>query len=223
MIQDRNIRRSLVSLLGIVIGLAAPGKFARAEGGNVMPPEAKPYGYSLGDVAKAIAYFTASGNNEALKPNTPFQILYLNGTNAFTVKTGTKFFVPLFGFDDSPPVLGQFPTTQEEAEFYFFDQSEVGVEFAEIVVDGQVTEIGPEYASAPATTPNLPDGGGSHFAQVGAFLTPLSKGTHSVTIRFLADGDALAPIGGIFAFEATYTVTVRCHATKGTKPWFTRF
>ena len=208
MIHGRITRRFFVSLLGMVIGFAALGRSARADGGNVMPPEAKPSGYSLDDIAKAIAYFTTSGNNEALKPKTPFQILYLNGTNTFTVKTGTKFFVPLFGFDDSPPVLGQFPTTQEESEDYFFDQSQVGVEFAQIVVDGKVTEIGPEYASAPALTPNLPDGGGSHFAQVGAFLTPLTKGTHTVTIRFLANGDALAPIGGIFAFEATYTVTV---------------
>jgi hypothetical protein len=45
----------------------------------------------------------------------------------------------------------------------------------------------------------------SHFIQLGAFLTPLSPGTHTVTIQGIFDGDAL---GFVFSFSATYTVIV---------------
>ena len=53
---------------------------------------------------------------------------------------------------------------------------------------------------------------GVHFVyEIGAFLTPLSKGTHTVTYRGIFDGDLLAPYfpGGVFEFEDTYTVIVK--------------
>ena len=46
------------------------------DGGNVLPPNASPYGYSLDDMAKALALFDTSGNDLSYYPKTPFQILY---------------------------------------------------------------------------------------------------------------------------------------------------
>ena len=74
----------------------------------------------------------------------------------------------------------------------------------EVVVDGDVTPLGPKYAGG-AVTPNLPTGGSS-YTVVAAFLTPLTKGSHTVTIRGLLAG---AFLGGVpFGFEVTYTVNV---------------
>ena len=52
--------------------------------------------------------------------------------------------------------------------------------------------------SRPVFVAGLLDGGGSHFIQIGAFLSPLSKGTHTVTIRATLDGAALG--GAVFSF-----------------------
>lgn len=40
------------------------------------------------------------------------------------------------------------------------------------------------------------------------FLTPLSPGTHTVTIQARLTGEALEGFGGVFEFELTYTVIV---------------
>jgi hypothetical protein len=57
----------------------------------------------------------------------------------------------------------------------------------------------------------LLDGGGSNFIQVGAFLTPLTKGTHTVTIQVTFDGDVILELTGgePLTWEATYTVIVK--------------
>ncbi len=185
---------------------------AYAGGGNVQPPTAKPSGYALEDMAEELAYFSTSGNNPEFYPDTPFQILSTSETNVFHVRTGTKFFVPLAFVSDSEPILGDFPddsSTAKEVQDYFFDKEQLGVRDLAIEVDGKVTPIGRKYLAGPVSTPDLPDGG-SHFIQVGAFLTPLSKGTHTVTIRGVFDGDLLIPFFGDdpFFFEITYTVIV---------------
>ena len=161
-------------------------------------------------MAKALAVFTTSGNDLANYPNTPFQILYTSPTNSFNVTPGTRFFVPLFLFDDSPPIVGSFPTKPgPAAQEYIFDDAQVGADGLEIIVDGLPTSIGPMYVAGPVDTQPLPDGGGTHVIQVGAFLTPLSKGTHTVTISGTFDGDAFAATyGGGVSFEFTYTVIV---------------
>jgi hypothetical protein len=184
---------------------------AAADGGNVLPPTASPSGYTLADMAEELAFFDTSGNNLAYYPDTPFQILYVDPAveNTFTVKTGTLFFVPLFSLDDSPPIIGAFPANAADAEGYVFGDTQIGADEVEIEVDGLVTSIGPEYVAGPVVTPALPDGGGTHLIQVGAFLTPLSKGTHTVTIRGTFDGDAVvASLGSAISFEFTYTVIV---------------
>ncbi len=205
--------RHVAHFLCLGLGLALLAPAARAGGGNIMPPSAKPDGYSLADMSEALAYFTSSGNNSAYYPDTPFQILYIDyatGSLNFTVDPGTKFFVPVFGIDDSPPIWGDFPSGPAGVRNYLLSDEEVGVKDAEIVVDGKATSLSADYA-AYANTPGLLDGGGNHFIQVGAFLTPLTKGTHTVTIRVYADGDAIDPIipGGVWSFEVSYTVTVR--------------
>ena len=46
--------------------------------------------------------------------------------------------------------------------------------------------------------------------QIGAFVNPLTKGTHKVTIRGIFDGDAaLDAFGGPFVGSVTYTVIVQ--------------
>jgi hypothetical protein len=206
---DATIRQSFMAQVSLLVISALWARPALADDGPVLPATATPAGYSLADMAAEMAYFSTSGNNSSLYPDTPFQVLYVDsatGTNTFTVRTGTKFFVPLAFIDDSPPILGDFPTDPSEAADYVFSPMELGAHDLEIVVDGQATSLGPDYVAGPVFAPGLLDGGGSHFIQIGAFLTPLAKGTHTVTIQGVLDGDA---IGGVFAFQISYTVIVQ--------------
>lgn len=213
------LRGSFVVVAATLLGASA---VALGGGGNVQPPQATPSGYSLAKMAAELAYFNSSGNDPKYYPDTPFQILFTNGadasivdqtllitgTNTFEhVKTGTRLFVPVFGFDDSPPVVGDYPAGSRDAADYIFDPTEVGAHDVFIEVDGQVTELGPDYVAGPVTVPGLLDGGGSHEIQSGVFLTPLTKGTHQVTIGATFDGMALVDAYGI-AIEIEYTYTV---------------
>jgi hypothetical protein len=173
----------------------------------------------------AAAAFTASRNDPAFYPDTPFQILFsanfdvaedgpgllVTGSNEFTVSAGTMFYVPLQNADDSPTVAGEYPATKQDAVHYFFDQSQLGGRDFEIVVDGQSRSVGPAYLAGPVTTAPLPDGGGTHMITLGVFVTPMRPGTHTVTIRGGLFGDAMPPVLDpytFFRFEFTYTVEV---------------
>jgi len=198
-------------------------------GGNVLPAAALSHGLSLTDMAGLTALFTTSGNDLSQYPQTPFQILFvdpktetfslvqgglvLTGTNQFTVAAGTPFYVPVAFVDDSPPILGTFPTNPSAVANYVFAQDQVGMTNLQIIVDGQVTPIGSAYAAGPVQTPPLLDGGGTHIITVGAFLTPLSPGTHTVAIAGEFSGVLFQQVTGL-AFEQfsfTYTVTVTPH------------
>jgi hypothetical protein len=161
-------------------------------GGEVMPPSARPFGFSLRDAAGKNAQFVTSGNNPQFFPTTPFQMLFADpntigfsslpgnglletGSNSFRVPEGTKFYVPIQNVDDSPPVVGIFPTSSSTAASYWFDSSQLG-ESQFIVVDGKTTSIGATYLVGPITTQPLQDGGGTHIITIGVFLTPLNKG-----------------------------------------------
>jgi hypothetical protein len=202
-----SMKQSLFSMATLVVLLCGAGLVV-AGGGNVQPATASPAGYSLEDMAEAMAYFSTSGNDLDFYPNTPFQILYTSDTNTFTVRTGTKFFVPVLYIDDSPPILGDFPDDEDDIPAYVFGRDQLGGHDFQIIVDGKATTLGPAYA-AGAHAPGLLDGGGSNFIQVGGFLTPLSKGKHTVTIQGVLDGDViLAVFGSAYTFEDTYTVIV---------------
>lgn len=211
----------------LTFGKTNPGTLAyegrddhpHAGGGDLLPPTAKPKGYSLSDIAKATAAFSVSGpgnRSSANEPKIPFQILYTSDINkppnTFSVRPGTMLYVPIAFADDSPIILGTFPDFADSAAVanYFFSPDQLGAEFLEIVVDGQVASIGEDSGYAVGVkTPPLPDGGGTHYLTVAVFLTPFTKGTHTVTIRGKFTGTALG--GETFEFKDTYTVTVKTH------------
>ena len=89
---------------------------------------------------------------------------------------------------------------------YIFKKKELGAQSLEIEVDGKITSIKKDSGYfVGVTTEPLPDGGGTHDITAAVFLTPLTKGTHTVTIRAKFTGDA---VGGLFEFEIPYTVIV---------------
>ena len=217
------VRRAVAATVVVVAFLGAAGE-SLAAGGNVLPPQARLRGWTRADMTKALAAFTTSGNDPAFYPDTPFQALYVDhstievhedggglfftGTNVFTVPRQTMFFVPVWNVNDSPPIIGDFPETMAEAVSYFFDADQVGGQGFAVVVDGQVTPLGPEYLAGPVATP-LPDGG-SHMVTVGAFLTPFSVGTHTVRILGGIFGDLVGEALGVTHLrqDLTYTVHV---------------
>lgn len=204
------ISRCLTATLTTCLCLAAFSLSAVAGSGHVLPPTATPQGWSLDDMASAIANFSLTGNDPAFYPDTPFQIIYRHPGNAFTLKPGTFLYVKVIFIDDSAPVIGNWPADKSEAGNYFFGRTELGAHDLEIEVDGKVYSLDdPGYVGGPVPTPNSPTGG-EHFIQTGAFVTPLSRGFHTLTIRGVLDGDAMiAATGGFpFATEITYTITV---------------
>jgi hypothetical protein len=226
---------------------AAQGRAVAAgsgTGAGILPSTANPHGYSLADLNGLTATFTASGNNPAYLPETPFQVLYTDSSlvsanpddcttfaplcgltvtdnaetglsNTFKVKTGTMFYVPVLNADDSPPVVGTFPTTPSEAQHYVFDPAQLGGRDITVQVDGKTVQLGPEYVAGPATTEPLPDGGGTHFVTIGVFINPLTPGMHTIRIQGGYFGDAFratyVPLfGWNFLWESlTYSVEVK--------------
>ena len=101
---------------------------------------------------------------------------------------------------------------------YLTSPDELGAKVLEINVDGEVTSliktVGVEvtslgYAVGVDVEPEtLPDGGGTRLVVAAAFLTPLTKGTHTVTIRALLTGHAFKFPPFKFEFEIPYTVIV---------------
>ena len=212
-------------VLTLLIVLAVGPTLALAqEGGHVLPGKAHPHGYSLTDMLIASAVFNSGGSNPTNPntpiPNTPFQILFADlsdttfsslpcgGVTAhghgfytpFVVKAGTPFYVPLIGADDSPPVLGTFPTTDRTALDYFFNADQLGGQNWVITVDGRSTAVGPEFLAGPVTTQPLPDGGGTHAIWLAVFLTPLSVGDHTIHFSGQLEG-VLACFGEDFTYK----------------------
>lgn len=195
------------ALFALACFLASAGT-AIAGGGNVLPPTAKAKGHSLAEAAGDTAHFNVGPRTaDTLPAGFPFQILYVDGSGnlTFNVKPGTMFYVPAVYSDSTDGAFWPFPDVNDAdaVSDYYFDPAQLGAEYIDIVVDGETTPLGPSYAVG-AVTPGLPSGGSS-YTVVAAYLTPMSKGTHFVTIRVLLTG---AFIGGAFAFETTYTVNV---------------
>lgn len=221
----KNSRRILLAVILVVPGFTLATRAAfNGGGGGVLPAWATPHGYSLKEMASAIALFSTSGNSALYYPTTPFQILYedvntvvgtpvdgglvVTGSNSFTVDSRKQFFVAIAYFDDSPPVEGNFPADASEAVGYVFGQQQIGTSAIEIIVDGQSTSIGPNYVAGPVLTASLLDGGGRHFISLGAFLSPLAVGTHTVTMKATESGDAIVASGLDFV-SAVFTYTIK--------------
>ena len=201
--------RCRITAVAAGLCLAASSLSVTAGSGNVLPPTAKPQGWSIDDMAAAVANFSISGNNLDFYPDTPFQIIFRHPGNSFTVKPGTFLYVKVIFIDDSAPVIGNWPADKSGVADYFFGRTELGAHDLEIEVDGKVFSLdNPGYVGGPVPTPDSPDGS-TYFIQTGAFVTPLSPGTHKLTIRGVLDGDAMvAALGGPFATEIHYTITV---------------
>lgn len=184
---------------------------AHAGGGRVLSPGARPHRYSLSDMAAATALFNSGPRVPGTEPETPFQILYVpsDGNTEFTVPAGTFFYVPLVWSDNTEPILGDFPedvTDLDAVLEYYQSPEQFGAQLMEIEVDGNVTSLVKRGYPVGVVAPTSI--GGTEYTVVAAFLSPMSKGTHTVTIRGFFQGDALEPFGGVFAFELTYTVHV---------------
>ncbi len=232
----RSGRRSASIVLGCVaILLIAMSPSATAapkvdDRGNhksyVLSPNARPYGISLRDMAAKTALFTTNGNSLDFYPRTPLQVLYASsfefstpnggwlftGGNNFTVRGGTKFYVPLQNATDSPPVVGNWPSNDWQAKRYFFDKRQLGARDYEIVVDGRRTLLGPDYVAGPVRSPApLGDGGGNEIITLGAFIGPLPQGIHTVQISGQIAGKALQEAYDIafLAGDFTYTIEVK--------------
>jgi hypothetical protein len=112
--------------------------------------------------------------------------------------------------DDSPPFPSPYPSNHHDAVLYMFDhQYYYGPNF-QVTIDGHATTVGSQYVAGPVTTSPLPDGGGTHIITLGAFVRPLTPGTHTVSISGAVSGDGVqAAYGYSFTSEAdTYTVHV---------------
>lgn len=201
----KKISIALVSAVAVV-GTVGSVQAETLSGGDVLPANATPNGYSLTDLAKLIAPFQDTFDTSLL-PSTPFQILYIptptSTSNSFTVNSDTLFYVPLSSVNDSPPILGTFPSDASQSAFYFFDKSQLGGRDFTITVDGKSTPIGAEYLAGPVMTEKLPNGGMNSIV-LGAFLSPFSVGTHTVEIKTQFDGDLLG--GQVFSGDVVYTI-----------------
>src|SRR5258708_1338614 len=131
------------ALAALLLGLSAilSTSSARAASGNVLPPRATPLGWSLDEMTAAVANFSISGNDPAYYPDTPFQIIYRHPGNTFTVKPGAYFYVNVVFFDDSAPIIGDWPADKSGAAEYIFGRHELGGHDLFIEVDGNVTSL----------------------------------------------------------------------------------
>ena len=217
-------------LVATLLAIVLAATLALADGGgNVMPATAKPHGYSLDDMTVKMAPFQTSGNNMAFYPKTPFQILYMaafnppvsfscpdnkgvgilfQGTNSFMVTSGTPFFVPLWAADDSPPVLPPFPIHASMAGDYFFDPALVGARDTVVIVDGQTTTLDKDYVGYAYFADALPNSAHG-IVLLGAFLTPMSVGTHTVTIKGTIAGDGVLTYWGAPCYAEDYSYLVK--------------
>lgn len=187
------------ALLSLILALAAPAIAVPAAHANpdVFPPNANPAGYSLERMAAEHAAPEGGG-------------LVVTGENTFGVQKNTRFYLPILHVNDSPPVIGTFPSAPGNvATSYFFGPSQVGAEPAIVTIDGKTTTLGAPYLAGPVQTPPLFDGG-NHIMTLGAFLKPVKRGTHTIHASGNVAGDAFSQAFGLsfLRFEFTYTVNV---------------
>lgn len=180
-------RGAIALLLSVAATLVAPVYSSAQSYGAVYPPNAIVRGYTLQDFVVPVSSFNQTGNTEmSLYPKTVVQVLYSpNNPDPFVVNPGTCFFVPLWGIDDSAPILAFdniFPATHEEAVYNFFSPDQCGARNFAIYVDGVKTDIGPAYLVGPETSSAPMPWGGTHVYMLCAFVNQMAKGNHTVRI-----------------------------------------
>ena len=205
---------SALSLLAV-----APARSATL-GGDILPSNTVLNGFSLTDMAAAIAPWQDSilpPGNPALLPSTPFQLLTLAASN-YTVSSDTYFYVPIASVNDSPTILGTFPTNASQAESYWFDTRQLGVT-ASITVDGQKSFLDASYLAGPVNVP-LPTGGGNNSVVFATFLAPFAPGTHTVSVQSVFAGRLLDGLCGpdVCAGGFDYTITSVATSTAVPEP-----
>jgi hypothetical protein len=174
------------------------------EGGYVLPPFAIPYGYSLFDMAEETAVYNVGifVGDTPTPPDVPFEVL----EGDTTVSPGTILYVPIFFADNSPPLPSYgFPKNiaDQEADADYLDFvvfTDYGVTAFFVQVDGENTILDDDYITGVKTAP-LADGGGNRYISTACFLSPLTRGAHTVGFGGIVDG---APVVFI-----SHTVTVR--------------
>jgi hypothetical protein len=191
---------------------AAPARSATL-GGDILPSNTVLNGFSLTDMAAAIAPWQDTFDPARL-PSTPFQLLTLAQTN-YTVTSDTYFYVPIASVNDSPPILGTFPTTASQAESYWFDARQLGVT-ASITVDGQKSFLDASYLAGPVNVP-LPNGG-SNTVVFATFLAPFAPGTHTVSGQALFAGRLLDGLCGPDVCRGGFDYTITSVATATAVP-----
>ena len=193
----------------------------------VVPANQKALGYSLWDMANATAHFNTGDRcaPPTEPPSSLFKILVTCGDPPynFEVKEGTMFYVPVFMLDDSPPVIGSFPDVRDKLDLnsYIYSPNQVGTVFGMITVDGWHYLLNKNYLTGVDVWPPLPDGGGTRYATVAAFLKPLGKGWHTIEISAMLAGKEMKPwceaVNNMFSisfckdeydFKITYNVNV---------------
>jgi hypothetical protein len=165
--------------------------------GNVLSPKVEPKGYSLSDMAKLTAAFNVTDHSGAFPDvvnGHPFQGLFITSTNTFDVNEDTILYVPVILSDDSSPVVGNIPNVnnQHALERYFYSQKQYGAVYTNITIDGKVISLNHDYLVG-VNVPALPDGGGTKYVTVAAFVSPLNKGKHTIGISAQATGNAFIP------------------------------
>ncbi len=225
--------RSIFLAAGLVfvllIGPAVTGASAQSaqltppgplNGGQLISASEEPKGYSLTDAAAATAYFNTGPRTPGTLPEDfPFQILYIkpDNDNTFTLKTGAMLYVPVITSDNRDSGAWPFPdvTDQAAVSAYYFSPDQLGAEYIRIIVDGRAIDLGPEYAVGAHMRPSRPDEGIYDYTVVAAFLAPLTKGTHTISIVSRFTGAFLQPYpdyfpGGVYAPpQFDYTVIVK--------------
>jgi hypothetical protein len=111
---------------------------------HVLPPSARPYGYSVSEMARITAAFNES-DRTGPPPESPFQILFGDGSGhpSFNVTRGTDLYVPVVYRDESLPLLGDSPAkveTRRRMRTYCYSQTEIGAVAREVIVDGIIFE-----------------------------------------------------------------------------------
>jgi hypothetical protein len=192
-----------------------------AKGGHILPADAQVHGYSLERAARELASFNTGPRSDP-PPFTPFKVIYLDlVTNNlhFEVAPDTTLYVPVMYNDTSLPIVGDFPadaSNRFDLIRYWYSQSQFGVTEASIIVDGVATALGGTYLVGLNFSGNpLPDEA-EQYGTIAAFVSPLSRGRHTIEIRSRATGDGMRSDelqkffpDGTGEFITVYTVDVK--------------